>query len=364
MSASPISSDERWWPRWSVQRVDAVGAIGLWVIATLLSARALVDARDWLAALVVLILYALQSAALIWRRTNVPLMLSLTVLGGLAQMLVVAALLPSDVAICVAIYSASRWSPERLVRGVALALCGVGALCAALQWPLIDTWEGTFGYFGVVGVLLVGLWLVGDLARRRARYRSRLDEQNAALLRDRDQRIALAAQQERTRIAREMHDVIAHGLTVVVVQANGAAYAAEHAKTWERAQAARALLTIAATARDWLGETRRLLSVLRSEPGEMTDAVSPRVDEFTPTATLSEIGDVIDRVRAANRSVDVHMDSDLAGLPPEVSRAAYRIVQEALTNVLSTPRRTRAPMSSSRAVHRNCFCVSRPPATP
>ena len=128
-----------------------------------------------------------------------------------------------------------------------------------------------------------------------------------------------------------MHDIVAHSLSVVVVQADGAAYTAEHSADFSREHAQRALTTIGTTAREALSETRRLVGVLRTaedEGGDPTDLV------YTPTETLADLPDLVDRVAASGIDVTLDQLVDVSAVPRETGLAAYRIVQESLTNVI------------------------------
>ncbi len=172
---------------------------------------------------------------------------------------------------------------------------------------------------GVVGLT----WGIGAVVRVRRVFTQRLQAQNEALRRDREQRTELAATAERARIAREMHDVVAHGLSVIVVQADGAAYAAAHSPDWTPEQAARSLATIADTAREALHETRALVGMLRR--GESA--------QYSPTAGLAGLADLVDGVRTSG--YQVHLDhTPLGPLPSEIDLACLRIIQESLTNVI------------------------------
>jgi signal transduction histidine kinase len=153
----------------------------------------------------------------------------------------------------------------------------------------------------------------------------RLQQANEALARDREQRDQLVAERERLAIARDVHDVVAHSLSVVVVQADGASYAAEHADRWTRDEAVAALTAIGQTARVALAETRRVVGVLREDSGSADHGSEPGLAD-------------LDRLVAAVRSAGVPVDATLPEVDPDVAAdvqlAAYRVVQEGLTNVL------------------------------
>lgn len=212
-----------------------------------------------------------------------------------------------------------------------LAVAVLGSLAAALDWvqPTGSTVAARIVVFGsCVAVSLVG-WTTGLLARVRIQSHEALRQRTEALEREREQGIRLAASEERSRIAREMHDLVAHSLSVVVVQTDGAHYVVtSDADPQVRLEAAeRALTVIGDTARTALNDTRRLVGVLR-EPGRA---------ELEPGARLSELPDLIASVQRAGLPVEL----TIAGEESATDRhdeaaelAIYRIVQEALTNVL------------------------------
>ncbi|MEW2179815.1 histidine kinase [Streptomyces sp. NPDC005406] len=165
--------------------------------------------------------------------------------------------------------------------------------------------------------------LVGIVVRTRKDYTEALVDRANRLELERDQQAQLAAAAERTRIAREMHDIIGHNLSVITGLADGGAYAA--AKNPERA--AQALDAIGTTSRQALAELRRLLGVLRDHPD--------RADR-TPQPTLDDLDDLIEVVRRAGLPVNLHRRGTPPTVPPTPGRqlTVYRVVQEALTNTL------------------------------
>ena len=168
--------------------------------------------------------------------------------------------------------------------------------------------------------LLVVVWAIGDQVRG-ARERLEIDRDRALqAARERDANARLDALAERHRIARELHDVVAHGLSVMIVQADGALYAAD-----EHPEAPRqALGVIAAAGRESLAEMRRLLGILRGA-GETGTAPQPG---------LTAIPQLTAGFREAGLEVELALPDPLPEVPPGVALAAYRIVQESLTNVL------------------------------
>ncbi|THA65027.1 sensor histidine kinase [Streptomyces sp. A0642] len=165
--------------------------------------------------------------------------------------------------------------------------------------------------------------LAGILVRTRKEYTEALVDRADRLERERDQQARLAAAAERTRIAREMHDIVGHHLSVITGLADGGAYAA--AKNPERA--AQALDAIGTTSRQALDELRRLLGVLRDQPDPADRAPQP---------TLDDIDALLQGVRGAGLPVRLHRHGTppAAPLTPGRQLTVYRVVQEALTNTL------------------------------
>jgi signal transduction histidine kinase len=172
-----------------------------------------------------------------------------------------------------------------------------------------------------VPALLLGIaWAAGDNTRTRRAHLATLEARAADLEREQEQRTALAVATERGRITRELHDVVAHGLSVMVVQAQGAEAAL--LRHPERSQAA--LTNVISTGRASLAEMRRLLGLVRSEPGP----------HLAPQPSLATLPLLIERVRASGTPVTFHISGEPAALPAGVELSAYRIIQEALTNTL------------------------------
>lgn len=244
---------------------------------------------------------------------------------------------PAHVLVPVALYAEaaySRWRHYRWWIGVGV----IASFAAGVKWHRKDVEAEYYSQPPILIVVLAGIcltvvaasWVAGELTRQRREIVQALQERTEALERERDQRVRLAAQEERSRIAREMHDIVAHNLSVIVVQADGAAYAAQHHPDPDmRARhSADALATIGETAREALAETRRLVGVLRSED----DGV-----EYTPQATLDQIQELVERMAHAGVQVTYRVDGDPhahAPLNAGAEMAVYRVVQESLTNVV------------------------------
>ncbi len=176
---------------------------------------------------------------------------------------------------------------------------------------------------GLGVMLILGLAVaVGDGVRSRREHLRTVEQRAADLEREQQQRIALAMAGERARITRELHDVVAHGLSVIVVQAQGAAAALERRPD----RTAKALQNVITTGRDSLAEMRRLLDLVRRDPAADPDLV--------PQLGVESLPDLVNRVRAAGTPVTFTVDGEPVPLPSTVDLSAYRIAQEALTNTI------------------------------
>ena len=208
----------------------------------------------------------------------------------------------ADAALLVGLYTVAAREPRH--RAVlATGVLGAGAVLATARWGADDAFK-TFVAFAGLTIAAAGL---GTSVRQRQRYQASLEERAAAA--------------ERARIAREMHDIVAHNLSVMIALADGAAFAAERAP----AQSASALQAVSATGRQALGEMRGLLGVLR-------DGRSP--GELAPQPGMQEIDLLVGQVRAAGLPVAVAVEGDVRELPPGAQLTVFRVVQEALTNSL------------------------------
>ncbi|GAA1970283.1 sensor histidine kinase [Kitasatospora viridis] len=163
-------------------------------------------------------------------------------------------------------------------------------------------------------------WAWGRLTRVRRAYLTELEDRAERLERERDAQAKVAVAAERARIARELHDVVAHNVSVMIVQADGAAYVMDNSP----GQAKEALGTIASTGRQALVEMRRLLGVLRT---------SDTTEEYVPQPGVEELPELLEQVRTAGLPVEFSTSGTPRELPRGVELTVYRIVQEALTNV-------------------------------
>jgi signal transduction histidine kinase len=178
----------------------------------------------------------------------------------------------------------------------------------------------TFIFSAVFIAGLVGLaWVAGDSMRYRRAYYVRLEDRAQRLERERDAQAQIAAASERARIARELHDVVAHNVSVMVVQADGATYALDQ----DPEAARKALLAISQTGRTALTEMRRMLGVLRSADDAGT---------YAPQPGIEQLGDLLEQVRSTGLPVSLKIEGVPREMPTGLALAVYRIVQESLTN--------------------------------
>lgn len=268
-----------------------------------------------------LLIAALFSGALALRRLSPPLALGIAWVGALVQMGLGRPPSFSDVAIFGILYTTAAYG-SRLVYWAGFASALVGALVitvylfagpvfagGGLSWQTLPLALVVL----VAGAFALGLsWTIGALVRTAVRARENREAQQRA-------EAETAAEQERVRIARDMHDVVAHSLAVVIAQADGARYAA----TADPAIATDALATISTTARSALADVRLLLGQLRHRQGD------------GPQPTIADLEELYAQVRTAGVQLRVDIDPAPPGEPPAaVQLAVYRILQEALTNAL------------------------------
>jgi signal transduction histidine kinase len=203
-----------------------------------------------------------------------------------------------------------------------LAVCLAGITYIVIRWPLShgrETPQHMLLFALVLGVPTVSAWVLGQTMAYRRAYYVWLEERARRAEAERDTRAQIAVAAERARIAREMHDVIAHNVSVIVVQADGAAYAFDH----DPARARQAVGVISRTGRQALTEMRRLLGVLRD--GEQGT-------DMAPQPGLTQISELLAEARLAGLPVSLTLEGEPRPLDGGRELAAYRIVQEALTN--------------------------------
>jgi signal transduction histidine kinase len=305
------------WVRAHPGTVDVCLALGLLVLLTLPFAAGGPRLVLLTAALVV---------PLAWRRSR--MLLSAGMIAGVSLLQLIAGIppVPAQIVILITVYTLAAYAPRWAgLAGLGSALVGSTLGFLLLYGPLV--WPSDAGpVLTVPPVFLVGslvllAWTMGDLARSRRLTFQALEDRARRLEVERQQERDLAAADERSHIAREMHDIVAHSLSVIITQADGARYASVQAPEL----ATQALGTIADTGRGSLREMRRLLGVLRGDENAST----------RPLPTLEDIDALVHSVRRAGVSVSCRrIASPRRPLPLGAELTAYRVVQEALTNVL------------------------------
>ncbi|MFF3759267.1 sensor histidine kinase [Streptomyces sp. NPDC002185] len=266
---------------------------------------------------------ALFSLVVALRRRAPEKMLVLTVVLGVAQLALGLRPFLADFAMLVIIFTVAAHDGPRWASRLAL----IGGLSAStlsqLRWPLETDSSGTAQvFFTIIMTVPFALaWVLGDSLRTRRAYFAQLEERATRLEKEREAQAKVAVAAERARIARELHDVVAHNVSVMVVQADGAAYVMDSSPD----TAKQALETISSTGRQALAEMRRLLGILRT--GEHQEA-----GEYVPQPDVGQIEDLVEQVRGAGLTVDFAIEGSPRPLPSGVELTAYRIVQEALTN--------------------------------
>ena len=256
---------------------------------------------------------------LVWRRRH-PLTVGLVT--GLATAAYGFARYP-DLAMPIAIggvvgmYSVAAWGGRRAA--VVSGWIAVVVLVIVMTLPRADSDVVDAAF---VSLLLAGAWVLGDRARVQRALAVELAERAARLEREQAAEARRAVAEERTRIARELHDVVAHHVSMMVVQAEAGPVATER----DPGRAAGAFEAIAATGRQALVEMRRLLGVLRGD-GEPAPSLAPQPG-------LAQVPSLVEQVGRAGLEVELVVEGQEAPLPAGIDLSAYRIVQEALTNAV------------------------------
>lgn len=284
-------------------------------------------------------LHALVAFALIaplaLRRTHPALSAVLVYSVALVHMVVlgIPMVFPADLFVLVSLFSVTVYGP-RWAHRVAIASSAVGCfILGALIGQDTDMIIAIMATTTVAGSMFLATWAFGLVRRARRDTIGALRDRALRLEIERDQQVQLATAAERARIAREMHDIVAHSLSVMIAQADGGRYMA----ATDPDAAARTLGTIAETGRAALADMRRLLGVLRNDPtGSPTAPGDPRAPsaDLTPQPAASDIETLVSQVRASGLRVSLVRMGVARTLPPGTGLTLYRICQEALTNIL------------------------------
>lgn len=264
---------------------------------------------------------------LAWRRTKPVFAGAAIAAVAVVQWAVAYPPLPANVAVILVVYSLAAYAPRwASLSGLVLAL--LGSVMVVTRYYMSDTFTGEIASLPLTALLIFLVWFLvlfswtfGDLTRTRRLREQGLEDRARRLEIEQQQERALAASDERAHIAREMHDIVAHSLSVIITQADGARYAAQQ----DPAIATNTLKTISDTGRTSLREMRRLLGVLRGD--EETS--------FRPLPGLVDLDELLLGFRSAGISLEYnHSGQARRELPPGAELTVYRTIQEGLTNVL------------------------------
>jgi signal transduction histidine kinase len=300
------------WVRRHPRLVDAVLVAAL----LLLSGPHVAAARGWTLAWSVVLIPALL-LPLVWRR-RAPFAVFLIIAAAALAQAFTGLPLTGDVALLVAFYTVVAYEPARRILAAA-AILEAGSVLAAIRYRVPVDHLVVF-----ISALVTAAGLIGYYVRTRRAFLASLVGRAERLERERDREALLAASAERARIAREMHDIVAHNLAVMIALADGAAYTARA----DPAQAVAIMGQVSGTGRSALTEMRRLLGVMR-QPAAI--AAGP---EHAPQPTLADVDDLLVTVRAAGLPTSLTVSGAPVTLPPSMQLALFRVTQEALTNTL------------------------------
>lgn len=311
------------------QRVaDLVGAAVFFVLLAPFVSAIGVAGFGWWPAVADVFVLAVYATALVFRRLSPPIALGLVWIGAIIQMAGLRDVQAGNLAILIVLYAVGCYG-NRVVRWLGLASAGIGALLAAVYLmyllPMgrgsdvstVGVGEFLFTLVASLAVLVLP-WTFGLLVSARTASRESKARQLEAQREAERAEYAVVVEQERNRIARDMHDVVAHSLAVVIAQADGARYSAAA----NPATAVPALGTIAATAREALADVRLLLAELRHSEAE------------GPQPSIHDLERLIEQLRVTGLQIEVSSTGSVVPMSASHQIAVYRIVQEALTNVL------------------------------
>jgi signal transduction histidine kinase len=248
------------------------------------------------------------------RRHSLPVF-GVILLTAWSQLVLGVGFIPADVMLALALYNVAvrfRWpvSVPAAATVVLWVLFAVG--------PRLEEYYFSLADLGLLVLVVVVAWTWGTTARVRRDYVDGLKERARQLERERENQARIVAAAERARIAREIHDIVSHSLSVVVLMAEGASLKVRT----EPERAERAMLTVRDTGRNALAEMRRMLDVLREgEPGSQA-----------PQPGIAQLGRLIEESRASGLPVEMTVQGEPVEVSAGVDLVVYRVVQEALTN--------------------------------
>lgn len=308
--------------------VDSLIALALLTFSTLWLVNSPFD--GWNAA----ILQAALIAPLVWRRVH-PSAIFVVISGVAFVQYLLGYQLIGDAALLVALYTLAVHD-TRFRSVCAAGLLEVGAVMAAIKWEPAGTLPRSLLFLSatVVAALFAGLTVASG-----SRYLAWLAERAERLENERDQQAVIAATAERTRIAREMHDIVSHSLSVVITLADGASVVSRT----DPVRASETMAQVSEVGRQALADMRAMIGVLRTN--ESTAGLAPQPD-------LTQLSALIDRSRATGLGVELHTEGLVFPVGGSVELTIYRIVQEALTNTLKHAHASRASVTIHYGISR------------
>ncbi|MFE9369781.1 sensor histidine kinase [Streptomyces sp. NPDC006711] len=306
--------------RLSPLAVDALFATGVFLTLTGMARHTLHD-HPW----TIVGFTAPMVLPLVWRR-RAPFAVFATMAGVAFVQWLAGLRLPADIALLIGLYTVAAHASKRRTR-LAIGVLEGGVLLAVVRWAPEDRMAQAF--IGL-SAMAVAAAVIGSNMRGRRAEMALLAERAQRLEHERDQQAQLAVAGERSRIAREMHDIVTHNLSVMVALADGAVFAQDRAP--ERATTA--MRQVSTTGRQAITDMRRFLGVLRDDE---PDALRH------PMPAVAQLESLAEQVRAAGLPTRLEVDGDPSAATAAAQLTVYRLVQEALTNTLKhTPAGTSA----------------------
>lgn len=351
----------RWWERvsaWDEEHrlaVDALTAIGLLLVVTPISlgVLGLEEFRP-----VAVASAAVMSIAVVWRRLRPALSAAVVFSAALGHLLLgVPFVFPADFLVLLALYSVTVhgpvWAYRTAYAGTLVGAGVIGVVLVSYRGEFVQDYTAAAIVSFVVMLTSSTVFAYGLVRRARRERIDALVDRAARLELERDQQAQIATAAERARIAREMHDIVAHSLSVIIAQADGGRYAAQQ----DPAAAQRSLTTIGETGRAALADMRRLLGVLRTGDDGAAAAADALADgvggpagpagpagpgapsgerrpALSPQPGVDDIATLVQQVRASGLDVSLARLGTARPLPPGTGLSIFRIAQESLTNVL------------------------------
>ncbi|MCP3976641.1 MAG: sensor histidine kinase [bacterium] len=265
------------------------------------------------------VLVAGQTLPLVLRRVRPATVLAIIVVAFVLDRMLDYPSSTAVVGVAFAFHSLGTELPRRRSMQIGIPVIAVLVAFTAMGAYYVDS--VTIGTVIVVLIATLAPLLLGREVNERRRYLTELEERTVRLERDRERRAREAVREERARIARELHDVVAHEMTVMTIQAA----AARRVITTDPGQATEALTAIETAGHDALTEMRRLLGLLRHEDGQ---------DALVPQPGLHRLNGLMEQMEESGLPTGLTVEGEPAPLPTGVDLSAYRIIQESLTNSL------------------------------